>query len=594
MTTLDWLAPFFRRCYSKAPAKAIAILLAASALLIGCGGGSGGGSEIPPGNGDICSPSSEPTTQASLQWLAYQVRPNRLAENAMGAGIYVIPSASPTDSPSLVGQGQYFFKRNFFRHGDPVNGRFSQAVPEVNVYASENGGVYRLDLNQAIPLLQQLSSAQLETCSLFVSQTDLTDPSSGVVVQRSPGADGSCGGTDQFLLMRYNDSDTQAPQAINLDSTQIQALYNADGSLAGLLAQQGQSLMFYPDFSFAAGTALMEDIDFFFILAAESGDVLISVFGEGDRDGVYHINTLGELSQRLFPLDRSDVHYHQTTPDGENLIVVTTRSNSPPVSFDPLSLSHQIVQVPMDGLADAVVLKTIEGQGIPYYEIFAVTDSRIVLLENDGNLDGAQQLLAMPVNGGALQRVFTPPSGSRIDRLYGVYAHQDTLYFDVFIEPEDTQALPVIGDPLSLLDLSSSPGDFLSLALNVTSKRLETTEHARTIAALQTDFNTAPTLIQAHNIQNASEWGGSTIRAIDLNRCETSTLSASNGADFQVPEGYVSGYLSGSGNSGNTVLVTLQQRAATSSGNQNDLLLIELDGARTQLLTRTESLDESP
>ena len=205
---------------------------------VSSGGSSSGSSSSSSGSS---SSSSSSSGGALYLYIAYQASPT--SGTAGGTtGLFVIPSDNLSAQPLFVTTDSGSSLAAIYQFSLNSAGYITGYTPFGIVYNDLlQQHLYRLDLGiqsgnaPALVQMSTLSFSQTKVCEMsIIVRTNFTDPLTTAFIFRVAANGSPCGAADQFLMVHYTDSATTAP--VTVPSAPMGAIYNSDGSLAGLLA----------------------------------------------------------------------------------------------------------------------------------------------------------------------------------------------------------------------------------------------------------------------------------------------------------------------------------------------------------------------
>ncbi|MGP0020214.1 MAG: beta strand repeat-containing protein [Candidatus Sulfotelmatobacter sp.] len=290
-------------------------------------------------------------------WIPYSASPIPTETPTGSNGLFLIPSdklaSSPaptfvtTDTTQLLAIGTQVALKN----------GVATYSPQVMMYADTNSAgitnIFGITLagTSSVPTPTQISSLSVpsgqQICQISSdSETDITNADSVFVVIQVGTAEQciSTGGT--YEVVHYTDSATTAPVVVNLNTTEMNGVYQ-NGKLVGLLVFNGttNSLDLYKDDTFTSPTQLITGLSDAHYLSGVLDEATLSTSGlfvsattTGSSTSLYRID--GSTLVATLIQDVTTATISTAVQDDNNLYysVVNTGASSTTISYEQVAL----------------------------------------------------------------------------------------------------------------------------------------------------------------------------------------------------------------------------------------------------------------
>lgn len=362
-------------------------------------------------------------------YIPYQASPT--SGTAGGTtGLFVIPSDNLSAQPLFVTTDSGSSLAAIYQFSLNSAGYITGYTPFGIVYNDLlQQHLYRLDLGiqsgnaPALVQMSTLSFSQTKVCEMsIIVRTNFTDPLTTAFIFRVAANGSPCGAADQFLMVHYTDSATTAP--VTVPSAPMGAIYNSDGSLAGLLALDASgNLKFYKDLSFTNPKQLLSGLSgcvFYSSLGSEpsspqqaTGDAIIGAVKttSGYSVSLYHVDGNGNVSGDLYD-SQLNGGINSSAIDSHNLYFTDSSAQTN---------STVVARLALDGNSKATTLYTTPPRSAQ--TIIGVSGSQLILLGTSSNSAQATPILETLATGtpGTPSTVATLSSGVESANMIGGY-----------------------------------------------------------------------------------------------------------------------------------------------------------------------------
>jgi hypothetical protein len=536
-------------------------------LLAACGGNSGqssfatGSSSSGSSTSSSTSSSSGSSTSSSSSssgsssggssgsgaafWIPYQATPVT-GTSGVKAGLFVIPSQSPTTAPAFVStNAQTLFLGAAFTTTVNASHIITLFSPALYLYAaadsSNNIHVYELDLavgTQPVPtqigtLSEALpAGAALNTviCDSNFAFTNFLQPNTLFVVLHIAGPAGCGTAGDVWMVVHASDSATTAPVSVPIATTQFIPLYSQPGLLTGLVLRDPNTnnLFLYPDDTFSPPTTA---------IAGGGVSAMSTVYNNTVNPNEAFIGTDLFLAVTI-----NSVNYLYNLPNGATtatMVYTATGTLSTAGVADDTNLyfsdvvantstTQTIWQTPLSGGTPMLLYTySVPTTGVPY-QLIGSDDSSLVLLTNSTNASTSAttgMLATLPVGTASTG---TTPLGTALNGAATAFvlpATPGTRASDlVIVDAVNTAA----GASYVYSSEVLTPGNVLKQSQLPNSYFLRDGRGALSGSVLQlTGINPA-----------VAGLGGGALNAVSLATLAVTPLKGSSGTTYAVPSGF--------------------------------------------------------
>ncbi len=342
----------------------------------------------------------------SAFWIPYSASPIPTETPTGSTGLFLIPSdklaSSPaptfltTDTTQLLAIGTQVVLKN----------GVATYSPQVMMYADTTSAgttkIYGITLagTSTIPTPTQISSLSVpsgqQICVISAdSETDVTNGESVFVVIQVGTAEQciSTGGT--YEVVHYTDSATTAPVVVNINTTEINGIYQ-NGKLTGLLALNGttNSLDVYADDTFTSPTQLITGLSAARYVSGVLDEATLSTTGifesattTGSSTSLYRID--GSTLATTLIQDVTTASISTVVQDDNNLYysVLNSGASSTTISYEQVALGGGTPKL----LYTTPAFVPSNSTGSTSYQLIGSNDSVLVLEYSFEPVTGSQE-----------------------------------------------------------------------------------------------------------------------------------------------------------------------------------------------------------
>jgi hypothetical protein len=496
------------------------------------------------------------------------------------SGVFVIPSGNLAAAPAFVSSAA---ATAYLAYGEQVTVSGSNVVtalsPATYMYAaidnSNNIHVYGLNLaSSSTPEPVQIGSLSLPLtsgaaintviCDSRQSQTNILQPSTMFVVVHIAGT-GGCNTTgDVWEVVHYTDSSGTAPAVANITSTQFNSLFGPGGALTGLeLLDAGSgNLYLYPDDTFTSPATLVTGVTGASVLF-DADDVVGGVAFSGNELFLAVTTASGSFLYRLPHASTTATKEYTATGslsgsgigDGTNMYFVDTTSATTSTST--------FWAEPLGGGAPTELYSVSYPVSVSY-DLLGANASVLVFYET--TISGGaitSNLLNVPVGS-------VSSSATSIGGPYNGSISADSS----FLQPTtagDASSRVVF---LNVIQETSGGG---TTTINYSSEVLTPTGTVKQSLTTNSVYPFAATgplsgsVLQITGITDTNGgYGGGSFNDVSLATLNSTALTTTGGAAYQVPAGDISG-LAGLANTIGAGVIAPRTGAGASQGAAYDL-----------------------
>ncbi len=362
-------------------------MLALLSIVTACsGGGSGGGSAsggsssgASSSSGSSGSSSGSSGSGAHAFYLPYQATPS---SSSGATGLLVVPSNNLGATPVFATDAIDNIIGRLFRISRVGSGTLQSYQPYALVYNTSGaaGGdhLWRLGLDATTaPVPVQMGSAVIpgsgSLCNWYQGQT-AADPSTSFFILGISSSFGCQTSTTSYQLVRYLDAATTAPTTLPAGLSQFQAMYNGDGTLAGILALHNGDLVYYHGLDFTNPKTVVVgpyyQFEFVGYPAAPAQTPLpgaptmgfVALYS-GSPTALFRVDNTGAISGDLYDVQPGSViHHFYGVFNASNAYLV---DHSDSIQFGTDQWTVNVLQLPLDATSRAQVLYSTSSQTAP-------------------------------------------------------------------------------------------------------------------------------------------------------------------------------------------------------------------------------------